>query len=529
MSSHASPTPAAGKVILVGAGPGDPGLITAKGLAALQKADVVVYDALANPRLLAAAPAHAELIDAGKRAKDHTLTQDQTNQLLADKAREMRSDGQGKLVVRLKGGDPYLFGRGAEEAAYLARQGVTVEVIPGITAGIAAPAAAGIPVTHRRMASTVTFVTGHEQPDKPDTAVDYRALAALISAGGTVCFYMGVGRLASIRDALIAGGLDHGTPVAVVQWGTLPRQKSVRSSLRRVMEDVERSRVGSPAIIVVGPVAAITEPGLDSFTRRPLFGRRIIVTRTRQQASELAAQLADLGADVLEAPTIRITPAPAAELARVDAALRQLADYHWLVLTSANGVTALSQRLDMLGLDSRALAGVKIAVVGQETADALRRDLHLTADLTPPRFTADALADELLAHGNVARQRFLLLRADIARPMLAQRLADAGAIVDDMAIYQTAPTEALPDDVLTALRDRQVDWITFTSASTARNMVDLLGDERHLLSDVKVASIGPITSQAARDLGLVVAAEAASSTIAALAEALILATASEHC
>lgn len=515
MSSPASPTPPAGKVILVGAGPGDPGLITVRGLTALQKADVVVYDALANPRLLAAAPPHAELIDAGKRAKEHTLTQDQTNQLLANLAKT------GKTVVRLKGGDPYLFGRGAEEAAYLARQGVPVEVIPGITAGIAAPAAAGIPVTHRRIASTVTFVTGHEQPGKDESAINFAALAALIDAGGTACFYMGVGRLASIRDALIAGGLDHGTPVAVIQWGTLPRQKSVRSSLGRVMDDVERAGVGSPAIIVVGPVAAITEPGLDAFTRRPLFGRRIVVTRTRQQASELAAQLAELGADVLEAPTIRITPAPAAELARVDAALRKPADYHWLVLTSANGVAALAQRLDALNLDSRSLAAVKIAVVGQETADALRRDLHITADLTPPRFTADALADELLARGSVAGQRFLLLRADIARPVLARRLADAGAAVDDLAIYQTAPAEALPDDVLTALREKQVDWITFTSASTARNMVELLGDEKRLLSDVKVASIGPITTQAARDLGLTVAAEAASSTIADLVEAMI--------
>ncbi len=509
-----------GKVFLIGAGPGDPGYITVRGLEVLRRADVVVFDALANPRLLSEAPAGAELIDAGKRAKDHKLTQDQTNQLLADKAKETRRDGCGKLVARLKGGDPYLFGRGAEEAAFLARQGVEVEIVPGVTSGIAAPGAAGIPVTHRSIASTVTFVTGHEKPGKDESSINYAALAALIDAGGTACFYMGVGRLADIRDELLAGGLEAGTPAALVQWGTTPRQKSVRSTLRRVVEDVQRAGISSPAIIVVGQVAAIDEPGLDAFTRRPLFGQRILITRTRQQASQLGDQLAELGADVLEAPTIDVVPASAADLQRVDAALQDIQRYDWLVLTSANGVIGLAQRLEALGLDSRAFAGLKIAVIGEGTQVALRERLGIAADFVPTRYVAESLAGELIASQDVKGKSFLLLRADIARPALPKLLAEAGANIEDLAIYETALAQSLPDAVLAALRAGEVDWITFTSASTARNMAQLLGDEKPLLANVKIASIGPITSDAVRELGLNVALEAPTSTMPGLVDAI---------
>ena len=496
-----------GRVALVGAGPGDPQLITVRGLQYLQAADVVVYDALANPDLLAHAPDDAERIDVGKRAGEHRLPQDRINQLLLDHARA------GHFVVRLKGGDPYLFGRGAEEAAWLGRHGIECEVVPGITAAIAAPAMAGIPVTHRDHASAVVFVTGHENPDKPEAAIDYAALAALVRAGGTACFYMGVGRLASICDRLAECGLDSSTPVAVVQWGTLPQQRSVRATLDTVLAHVERERIGSPAIIVVGAVAGLDEPGLDYFTARPLFGQTILITRTRQQNAKIRTRLEALGGQVMEAPTIQRTM-PTEQVGRqVDEALRQLAQFDWLILTSAGGANAVADRLFALGLDSRSFASVKVGVVGHATAAALRDRLGVVADLVPTRFTADALADELLADHEVAGRRMLLLRANLARPALPEALEAAGAHVTNLPIYETRPADQLPAQALTALRERRVDWATFTSASTATNLVRLLGDEAHLLNHVRLASIGPVTSQTMRELGLTVAAEADEATL----------------
>lgn len=501
-----------GKVYLVGAGPGDPGLITRAGLERLRRADVVVYDALANPALLGEAPAGAERIDVGKRSRQHKLTQDQTNELLVSLAQ------QGKCVVRLKGGDPYLFGRGAEEAAHLARHGINCEVIPGITSGIAAPAAAGIPVTHRSIASTVTFVTGHEDPTKGQTAVDYAALARLISAGGTACFYMGVGRAAEISKALVEQALDPRTPAAAVQWGTLPQQRSVRSNVNNLAHDLQKSGVGSPAIIVVGQVAAIDEPGLDWFTRRPLFGQTVLVTRTRQQASVLRERLVELGAHVLEAPTIEL--APPQNWNEVDDALRQVQQYNWLVLTSANGVDAIAQRLAHLDLDARHFAGVKLAAIGDATAAAMQSRLGLRPDLVPTRFVAESLAAELIAQHDMAGKRVLLLRADIARPALPTLLSDAGATVTEVVAYETRLAKALPDDVLAALRNGAVHWVTFTSASTANNLAELLRDERSLLNRLKIASIGPITSEAVRALGLQVNVEADVASIDGLVAAL---------
>lgn len=497
----------------MGAGPGDPSLITVAGLERLRRADAVVYDALANPRLLDEAPPHARRIDAGKRAREHRLTQDQTNALLSDLARE------GLFVVRLKGGDPYLFGRGAEEAAYLARQGIKVEVIPGITSGIAAPMYAGIPVTHREHASSVTFITGHEDPTKPESNVDYAALAELIAAGGTACIYMGVGRLAAIRDALIAGALSPDTPVAVVQWGTLPRQRSVRGTLGTIADAVERAGVAAPAIIVVGAVAAIREPSLDFFTRRPLFGQTVLVTRTRQQASKLREQLEAAGAAVLEAPTIEV--APVDDFKAVDDALRRLADWDWLVLTSANAVDALADRLAALGLDARALAGVRVAVIGDATAQRLDERLRVRADFEPRRAVSEAFVEELASRETLAGRRALLLRADVARPALAEGLRAQGCDVTDLAIYETRLAAALPDDALAALREGRVQWVTFTSASTARNLVTLLGEERALLERVRIASIGPVTSEAVRELGLKVAVEAPAAGVEALAAAIV--------
>jgi uroporphyrinogen III methyltransferase/synthase len=503
----------AGRVFLVGAGPGDPGLITIAALRRLRTADVIVHDALANPLLLDEARADAQRIDVGKRGGDHKLTQDQINDLLVEKARA------GCDVVRLKGGDPYLFGRGGEEISYLAQRGVACEMIPGITSGIAAPAAAGIPVTHRRCASTVTFVTGHEDPTKTDSAVDYHALAQLIAAGGTVCFYMGAKQLTRISQTLIECKLDAQTPAAIVQWGTLPTQQHLRSTIGNLPAQADAQGIGAPAIIVVGPVAAIDEPGLDYFTKRPLFGQRILVTRTRQQASQLRQKLTDLGAAVLEAPTIELVEPDGWE--QVDEALANIGQYDWLVLTSVNAVLTLAQRLEMLQCDARHMHGVSIAAIGDATADTLREKLAVTADLVPTRFVGESLAGELIVKHGVKDKRMLLLQADIARPTLAELLSEAGGHITQVTAYQTKPATALPDDVREALHNGQIDWVTFTSASTGENLVALLGDDKQLLDDIKIASIGPITSEALRGLGLSVTVEATTSNIASLVDAMV--------
>lgn len=502
-----------GTVFLVGAGPGDPGLITARGVELLGRADVVVYDALANPALLSHARPDAQQIYVGKRAAAHTLTQQGINELLEEKAKE------GLMVVRLKGGDPYLFGRGAEELVHLARQGVPCEVVPGVTSGIAAPAMGGIPVTHRSIASTVTFVTGHERPDKEESAIDYRALALLLKSGGTVCFYMGVGRLEAIAAALCGHGLSPQTPVGIVQWGTLPRQRSLRTTLATAEADVVNAGLGPPAIIVVGQVAAIQEPGLDFFTRRPLFGQRILVTRTRQQASDLTRRLAEQGAQVIEAPTIQLLPPDNWD--QVDDAIRNAGRYHWVVLTSPNGVDAIARRLETLALDGRQFAGVKIAAIGEATAQALQQRLGLRADLVPTRYVAESLAAELIAGHDVRNQSILLLTADIARPALPQLLNQAGARVQEITAYQTGLADGLPDEVVAMLENRQLDWVTFTSSSTATNLVQLLADRRSLLRHVRIASIGPITSQTVRDLGFEVVVEAQTSTVPGFVDAIV--------
>ncbi|MEX0775287.1 MAG: uroporphyrinogen-III C-methyltransferase [Phycisphaeraceae bacterium] len=519
--NHAGHAPQ-GHVCLIGAGPGDPGLITVRGLERLRAARVVVFDALSAPALLEQAAPDAELIDVGKRAKAHKLTQDQTNDLLVQKARE------GGLVVRLKGGDPYLFGRGAEEATYLARHGITCEVIPGVTSGIAAPAMAGIPVTHRGHASTVTFVTGHEDPGKSDTAIDFAALAAMVAAGGTLCFYMGVGRLTAIVQSLSSHGLPMTTPIALVQWGTTARQRSLRSTFAQVSREVERTGIGSPAIIVVGAVAGIDDPGLTWFTDRPLFGQRILVTRTRQQASELRAQLEALGAAVLEAPTIEIASPTQEDTRQVADAVASISQYDWLVLTSGNAVAALAEALAKQDRDARHLAGVKIAAVGEATAEALRDRLNVRPDLVPTRAVAESLAGELIAQQDLAGKRVLLLRADIARPNLPKLLTDAGATVEEVTVYRTQRPASLPDAVLDALRDKQIDWVTFTSSSTARNLVEMLGQERTLLEPLQRASIGPITSQTLRELNLPPTIESQEANVAGLVAVLVQACAAQH-
>lgn len=515
-------------VYLVGAGPGDVGLITVAGARVLACAAAVVYDNLANPDLLRHCPPDAEMIYAGKSAGDHTLTQDEINHLLVQLAKKLavRPDGAGRCVVRLKGGDPYVFGRGGEEGQILKRAGIPFQVIPGITAGIAGPAYAGIPVTHRDFTSTVTFVTGHLQEgaggaDEGSAAIDFSALARL---GGTLVFYMGVKSLPAITTKLIAGGMDPQTPAAVIHRATHAVQKTLISTLGAVAAGARDAKIAAPAITIIGRVVTVREE-LNWFESRPLFGQTILVTRTRQQASGLADQLLQLGARVIEAPTVEL--APPENFTAVDEALDRLHDYNAVVFTSANGVQAAWQRLLAMGKDSRAWP-THVAAIGPATAEALRA-IGIAADIIPEKFVGEALAADLLkcfadgASGPspLARRKFLLLRADIARPVLREELTRAGAVVEDIAIYRTVRPETLAPKAIEALEAGALNWITFTSASTAENLHAMLSEEqRAMVQNCRRLSIGPITSAAMRKLGWEPTLEAAEHDIPGMVRAL---------
>ena len=497
-----------GRVYLVGAGPGDPGLLTLRGREVLALAEVVVYDALVSPRLLDYAPPAAERVYVGKRSSKHTLSQEDINRLLVEQA------GRGKCVVRLKGGDPYVFGRGGEEALALVEAGIEFEVVPGVTAAVAAAAYAGIPVTHRKLASSVGLVTGHEADDKEDSALDWDALARW---KGTLVFYMGVANLPTIAGNLIRHGLRPETPAAVIHWGTTPRQRVVTGDLRSLPGLVEAAGITAPALILVGEVVALRER-LNWFERRPLFGRRIVVTRLRAQASELAATLESLGAEVIEAPAIRIEPAEDATGLRQAVADRDAFD--WIVFTSTNGVDAYFETLAGMGLDARALAGRRIAAIGPATAERLAR-LGIRADLQPERFTGAAVAAALAAGQDLAGVRILLPRADIAPKALTEALASKGALVREVVAYRTVPDLSNVETVSRMLAANEVDWLTFTSSSTVQNFVDAVGRDRVKASRARIASIGPTTSATLRSFGLEPAVEADPHTIPALIDAIV--------
>ncbi len=514
-------------VYLVGAGPGDPGLITVAGAATLQHADVVVYDYLANRQLLSQCPPEAELIYVGKSGNQHTKTQDEINQILVDKALELRAKSpagktQRLTVVRLKGGDPYVFGRGGEEGEFLRARGIDFVEIPGITSGIAAPAYAGIPVTHRDFTSTITLITGHEkestEASETDSRVNYEALAKL---NGTLVFYMGVKGLPTIVERLVAGGLDPATPAAVIRWGTHPHQQTVTGTLASIVEVVRNAGITAPAITVIGKVVSLRDT-LNWFERQPLFGQRILVTRTRQQSSELTAQLAALGAQVIEAPTIALEEPD--DWTEIDRSLQQIPAYDWVVFTSANGVRAAWRRLRELTFDTRHFGASNIAAIGPATAEALE-EIGIVPDVIPEKFVGEELAAAIktrLGDEEVRHKRFLLLRADIARPALREALEKLGATVDDLAVYHTVKPVALPEDVLTAIRDGQIDWITFTSASTAVNLHEMLpADLRETAGKISRLSIGPITTTALKELGWPPTVEADAHDIPGMVEALV--------
>ena len=500
-----------GTVHLGGAGPGDPGLITVRGAQALARAEVVVFDHLANERLLDLAPPGALRVRAGKSVGHCMMTQDEINAALAEHA------GAGKAVVRLKGGDPLVFGRGSEEAAYLRERGIPFEIVPGVTAGVGATAFAGIPVTSRGTASAVAFVTRHQAPgaetasDSPGR-LDWPALARF---PGTLVFYMGVTHLPEIARALLREGKPAGTPAAVVESGSTPSQRVTTGDLGSIAERAKANGVRPPALLVVGRVVDQRE-GLAWFESRPLFGRRIVVTRPRDEAARSAAALEAMGAEVLIAPTVEIRPVD--DPGPLDAAIDRIADYDWLVFTSTNGVRGFLERLCAQGGDLRALGGVRLAAIGPGTAAALA-EYRLRAALIPPSYRSESLAGALAEVA--AGSRILLARADRGRTILQDELG-AVAQVDQVAVYRNVDAEALPPGVLSRIEEGSVDWITLTSSAIAARLHAMLSPaaRRRIGGEVRLATISPVTTSTANGLGWDVAVEASVHTWDGLVEAL---------
>jgi uroporphyrinogen III methyltransferase / synthase len=506
----------AGVVYLVGAGPGDPGLMTARSLELIATADTIFHDRLIPPGALDAVRPDAELVYVGKTPAgdvpgvNHpygvfpsgTSPQGEINERLVEAARA------GKSVVRLKGGDPFVFGRGGEEAEALREAGIEFEVVPGVTAGVAASAYAGIPVTHRDDASAVAFVTGHEDPEKSETALDWEALARF---PGTLVFYMGVRNLAANAAALIEAGRDPEEQAAAVERGTMPGQRTVVATLGTLADAVEREGVGAPALIVVGPAVARRE-SLAWLERRPLHGRRVVVTRARAQASGLAATLRGLGAEVVELPAILVEPRLDSD--EVRRTVEQIGEYSLICITSPNGAHLLFEALAAGGRDARALTGATVAAIGPGTARALAEH-GIEADVVPERFVAEALVEALVGV-EVEGKRVLIARAAEARDVLPDALRERGAEVDVVALYETVREQPEPEAVEAA---RSADYVTFTSSSTVRNLTEALGDR--FPCDARIVSIGPVTSDAARAAGLEVHVEAERHDVTGLVKALL--------
>jgi len=498
-----------GIVYLVGAGPGDADLITVRGLQLLRQAEVIIYDYLIPPRLVKSAQPTAELIYVGKKAGQHTLPQDHINQLLIEKSRA------GKIVVRLKGGDPFIFGRGGEEAVALAETGVDFEVVPGVTAGAAAAAYAGIPITYRDLASDVAFITGHEDATRTgESQVDWPSLGRW---KGTLVFYMGVKNLPMICQKLQEHGMSAVTPAAVICWGTTADQRTVVADLGSLAEAAERQEITPPSVIVVGKVVKLREQ-LAWFENRLLFGRRIIVTRARSQASELVEKLEELGAAVLEFPTIRIEPAE--DVGPLRRAIDNIQQYQWFIFTSVNGVEAFFRHLYEAKMDSRSLSGSKICSIGPATAGRLRY-FGIIPDLVPQRYVSESILQSLMEADDLAGKRILLPRAQEVRADLPEGLRKLGAVVDEVAAYRTVADEEPTEEISQAIAEDKVDWITFTSSSTVRNFLEKVELKKLAGKKFRIASIGPITSATIKEKGLKVDAEAKVYTIDGLVEAII--------
>ncbi|HEX3870247.1 MAG TPA: uroporphyrinogen-III C-methyltransferase [Pirellulales bacterium] len=496
-----------GRVYLVGAGPGDPGLITLRGVECLQKAEVVLYDYLVNPRILEHAPVSAQRVCLGRHGRDRVWSQDEINQRLVADAQA------GRVVVRLKGGDPAVFARLADETDALVAAKVPFEVVPGITTALAVGSHAGIPLTHRGLASAVALVTGHEQDEKPGESLDFAALAAF---PGTLVFYMGVTSVSHWTQALIAGGKSPDTPAAIIRRCSWPDQRTIRCTLGEVAGQVTQQKIRPPVVVVVGHVAGI-ESAIDWFTLRPLHSVRVLVTRPRGQGDVLARHLEELGAEVLSQPAIEILPPE--DWRDVDRAIERIGDYDWLVFSSSNGVQAFLGRLHSLGRDVRSLGNVKLAAIGPATAEALWA-CHLAVDVQPNEYRAEALADALVSKAR--GKRFLLARASRGRDVLAPHLRDAGATVDEVVVYRSIDAAQPDPEVAQSLAAGKIDWVTVTSSAIARSLVHLFGED---LRRSKLVSISPLTSETLAELGFTPSAEAAQYTAEGIVAALLAARA----
>lgn len=495
-----------GLVYLVGAGPGDAELITMKAVRCLREAEVVVYDRLADPRILNYAPPDAEKIYVGKASSQHTMRQGDINQLL------VRLAQAGKRVVRLKGGDPYVFGRGGEEVLALVEAGQAFEVVPGITSAVAVPSYAGIPVTHRGVAASFAVVTGHEDPDKTESSHNWKQLATAVD---TLIFLMGVENLPYITKQLMGNGRSGETPAAVIRWGTKPEQRTLVTTLANAVEDVKKAGLTPPAIFLVGDVVRLRD-SLSWFEKRPLFGKRIVVTRARAQASALTEKLERLGATVLEAPAIAIVAPDSYQ--PLDEAIQALPSYQWLVFTSVNGVDAFFARLHAAGKDTRALGNVKVAAIGAETAFRLQ-GYGVQPDVVPFEFRAEgvwAAMEPLVQKG----QKVLIPRAEVARDFLPKKLTEAGLSVHVVSAYKTELDASVKAELKAALVAGEIDMVTFTSSSTVTNLLALLDNNTDLLSKVSLASIGPVTAETCYKYHLEPALIADEFTIPGLVEAI---------
>jgi len=497
-----------GKVYLIGAGPGDPGLLTLKGKRCLAEADVVIYDYLVDQRVLAYARPHAEFVYAGKKSGGDSIPQAEINRMMIGQATA------GRVVARLKGGDPFLFGRGGEEAEELVAAKIPFEVVPGVTSAIAVPAYAGIPVSHRRYASAVAIVSGHKEVWDNAPHLNWATLAGV---GGTLVFLMGTRQLRNNMQRLMNFGLPADTPVALIRVGTRPDQEVLTGTVGTIAELVAGRRFEPPTIVVVGEVVRLREK-LRWFDSKPLFGKRIVVTRPRAQAQEFVDLLEPQGADVIRFPTIETVPLPSYE--QLDLALDRLSAYHWLIFTSVNGVRYFFARLHARRQDIRSLGSVQIAAIGPATTRAIEA-LHLRVDAMPEEYRAEALVPVL---GNISGQRILLPRAAEAREILPQELTALGAHVDEIAVYQTVrPQQTGSNELHALLQEGKIDLITFTSSSTARNFMSLFSadDIRSLLQKPKIGCIGPITADTVREFGLEVAIQPSTHTVPAFTEAIV--------
>jgi uroporphyrinogen III methyltransferase/synthase len=500
-----------GKVYLVGAGPGDPGLLTLKGKACIEKADVIIYDYLANRAFLDFAAQGAEQIYVGKKGGAHTMKQEEISKLIKEKAEA------GLMVVRLKGGDPFIFGRGGEEAQELAEAGVSFEVVPGVTSAAAVPAYAGIPLTHRGYTSTVAFVTGHEDPAKEATDIPWDRLS---TATGTLVFLMGVGNLAKIAEELMSHGRSRETPVAVIRRGTVAEQKTVVGTLRNIADRSEKAGIKPPAIILVGEVVKLRNE-LNWYETKPLFGRRIVVTRAREQASGFLAGLSELGAECIQFPTIQVVPPPS--WSGLDRAVRHLENYQWILFTSVNGVRFFFERMAVYGEDARELKGILVGAIGPKTAEALRGK-GIEPDLVPDEYRAEAIVEAMKVRG-VKGKRVLLPRATKARAVLPLELVNMGALVDEIPAYQTVKPDEDRGRVREMLEKGAIDMVTFTSSSTVTNFKEMFKEYGEALKGwmdrVAVACIGPITAKTAEDYGFSVSLVPEAYTIDALTESIV--------